>query len=97
MAYTADSIPSDHGEFSGGPGMIDPEVRKDREGLEPYQRLWEIYATNPAPADVARGAGSPGTVEFETALEERAAAIEIEQDPELVHVPRVQLIMEDEV
>lgn len=54
MAYTKDSIPNDHSEFGGGPGMIDPEARKDR-ALEPYQELWEIHATNPASASATAG------------------------------------------
>lgn len=96
MAYTADSIPSDHGEFSGGPGLIDPELRKDRV-LTPEQRLLEMYATNPAPPGAARGAGTltPGTLEYETSLKERAAAIALENDPATTPVPRVVIAYED--
>lgn len=43
-------IPRDHSEFGGGPGMIDPQRRKDRV-LEPHEELWEMYATNPAAPD----------------------------------------------
>lgn len=38
--------PADHSEFGGGPGLIDPESRKDRT-IEGHQELWEIYASNP--------------------------------------------------
>lgn len=38
--------PAGHTEFGGGPGLVDPERRKDR-ALEPHEELWEIYATNP--------------------------------------------------
>ena len=48
MPYSKDSIPRDHTEFGGGPGLIDPVVREDR-ALEPHQEPWEVYATNPAP------------------------------------------------
>lgn len=43
-------VPKGHSEFGGGPGMIDPVVRKDR-ALEDHQQLWELYATDPAKAD----------------------------------------------
>ena len=55
MAYTRDTIPKSHGEFSGGPGLIDPEVRKDRVALTNEDRLREMYATNPDPPEVAHG------------------------------------------
>ena len=54
MAYTASSIPADHSEFGGGPGMIDPQRRADRV-LEPHEELWEIKATNPASASATAG------------------------------------------
>ncbi len=100
MPYTRDSIPNDHGEFSGGPGLIDPVLRADRV-LSAEDRLREIYATNPAPPEkAALGAGSarvsePGTVEAETALALRAAQIELENNPETTPVPRVQFVAED--
>lgn len=59
MAYTGGSRPRDHTQFGGGPGLIDPERRKDRVvGQEATatgygnmgEELWEIYATNPAQA-----------------------------------------------
>lgn len=42
-------VPTGHTEFGGGPGMIDPQRRKDRvfEGEDGAQELWEIYATVP--------------------------------------------------
>jgi hypothetical protein len=49
MAYTGASIPEDHTEFGGGPGLVDPQLRKDRVfDSQPYAELWEVYATNPA-------------------------------------------------
>lgn len=50
MAYSAGNIPADHTEFGGGPGLIDPQRRKDRV-LEPHEEIWEIKATNPSVAD----------------------------------------------
>lgn len=38
--------PKDHSEFGGGPGLIDPESRKDRN-LTNEEQLLEIYASNP--------------------------------------------------
>jgi hypothetical protein len=73
MAYSRETIPSNHTEFGGGPGLIDPEKRKDRELLG-YERLWEIYATDPTPPEFAHG----------TTDEEIAAAkarIERDNDP----------------
>lgn len=61
MAYSASSIPSDHGEFSGGPGMIDPERRADRV-LEPHEELWEAYATNPASTEDPQEVPVPRTL-----------------------------------
>jgi len=58
MSYT--KAPKNHGEFSGGPGLVDPEQRKDRNigpATGPLvdervgEELLEIYATNPAIAD----------------------------------------------
>lgn len=46
MPYTNGTIPPDHSEFGGGPGLIDPVLRKDRV-LEGHQALLEIYATDP--------------------------------------------------
>lgn len=56
MPRAGSSLPSDHTEFGGGPGMIDPVRRADRvigqqagpvvQGVG--EELWEIYATNPA-------------------------------------------------
>jgi len=54
MAYTASSIPNDHSEFGGGPGMIDPQRRADRV-LEGHEELWEIHMTNPAAASALAG------------------------------------------
>lgn len=65
MAYSGSSIPADHSEFGGGPGMIDPQRRADRV-LEPHEELWEIHMTNPASASAAAGevdAQAAGTVE----------------------------------
>lgn len=39
--------PTDHSEFGGGPGLIDPVLRSDRL-LEGHQELLEIYATDPS-------------------------------------------------
>lgn len=44
MAYR--KAPKGHTEFGGGPGLIDPEARKDRN-LTPEEQLMEIYASNP--------------------------------------------------
>lgn len=38
------NIPKDHGEFSGGPGVIDPVLRGDRL-VTAEDELREIYAT----------------------------------------------------
>lgn len=38
--------PVDHTEFGGGPGLIDPVLRQDRNITGP-QALMEIYATDP--------------------------------------------------
>lgn len=53
MART--TVPPDHSEFGGGPGLIDPEVRKGRVGMTTEQELLEIYATDPGapPGDPA--------------------------------------------
>lgn len=40
-------VPDDHSEFGGGPGLIDPVLRKDRN-VTPEQELLEIYATDPS-------------------------------------------------
>jgi len=101
MPYTRESIPDDHTEFGGGPGLIDPVLRADRV-LSPEEQRMEIMFTNPAPPDTASlGAGSagalePGTAEAELALNLRAQAIELENDPQTTPVPRVQFVVEDE-
>lgn len=101
MAYTRDSVPSDHTEFGGGPGLIDPELRKDRV-LTAEQIRMEMMFTNPAPPEAAAlraesaGVYEPGTFAAEEALKLRAAQIELENDPETTPVPRVQLLLEDE-
>lgn len=101
MPYTKDSIPPDHTEFGGGPGLIDPVLRADRVLTAEQQRM-EIMFTNPAPPDTAAlGAGSagayePNTIEAQSALDLRAAQIALENDPQTTPVPRVQLIVEDE-
>lgn len=101
MPYSRDSIPDDHTEFGGGPGLIDPELRKDRVLSAEDQRM-EIMFTNPAPPDsAALGAGSagvyePGTATAEEALALRAAQIQAENAPELTPVPRIQFALEDE-
>ena len=97
MAYTKDSIPKGHGEFSGGPGLIDPELRKDRVLTAEDQRM-EIMFTNPAPPEAARGAGGmdPNSVEYETSMALRAAEIQLENDPATTPVPRVQVVYEDD-
>lgn len=61
MAYSGQSIPRDHSEFGGGPGMIDPQRRADRV-LDPHEEGWEIKATNPA-SESASATGS-GTEEL---------------------------------
>jgi hypothetical protein len=48
MAYN--KAPVGHTEFGGGPGLIDPEARKDRN-LTGEQQLMEIYATDPGRAE----------------------------------------------
>jgi len=42
--------PSDHTEFGGGPGLIDPVSRTDRN-VSARDSLLEIYATNPNDPD----------------------------------------------
>lgn len=69
MPYSKSNVPSNHSEFSGGPGMIDPVVREDRT-LETHQQLWELYATNPASPDES----NPGVAEGYTD-EDRAAGV----------------------
>lgn len=44
MAYR--KAPKGHTEFGGGPGLIDPESRKDRN-LTNEEQLLEMYASNP--------------------------------------------------
>lgn len=80
MPYSKDSIPSNHTEFGGGPGMIDPQRRKDRV-LLPHEQLWEIYATEPAPPSVAHGAN-------DIEIAQRAAEIEVQNDPETATMER---------
>jgi hypothetical protein len=41
MAY--EDVPKGHTEFGGGPGMVDPERRKDR-AVTPEEELRELYA-----------------------------------------------------
>ena len=57
MAYN--KAPADHTEFGGGPGLIDPQRRKDRV-LEGHEELWEIYATDPSDPQ-----SDPATVSLE--------------------------------
>lgn len=45
MPYS--KAPKDHTEFGGGPGLIDPVLRADRN-LTPEEELLEIYHSNPA-------------------------------------------------
>lgn len=61
MAYSGASIPKDHSEFGGGPGMIDPERRADRV-LEPHEELWEIKATNPGATEDPQEVPVPRTL-----------------------------------
>jgi hypothetical protein len=68
MPYTKDSIPPDHTEFGGGPGLIDPVLRADRL-LTPEQELIEIYATNPS-AGAQAGGSTPEEIEANKALGE---------------------------
>jgi len=82
MAYTKDSIPPGHTEFGGGPGLIDPENRKDRN-LTNEERLMELYATTTYPPGVAHG-----VTDEERAA--RAAEIELENNPETAPVGRVR-------
>lgn len=42
--------PKDHSEFGGGPGIIDPVLRADRN-ISAEESLIEIYATHPNRAD----------------------------------------------
>jgi hypothetical protein len=44
---------SGKGEFSGGPGMVQPEQIGDEDS---QQQVWELYATNPS--GLAAGDGS---------------------------------------
>jgi hypothetical protein len=95
MAYTASSIPKNHGEFSGGPGLIDPETRKDREGLTVDEQRMEVMFTNPDPPGTAALGGYAGPltlndVEAEAAFARRRKEIELENDPETVPIPRIQ-------
>jgi hypothetical protein len=46
--------PAGHTEFGGGPGLIDPEARKDR-ALTAEESLMEIYATRPDSQQGAAG------------------------------------------
>lgn len=39
-------VPADHSEFGGGPGLIDPVLRKDRL-LSPEQERMELMFTRP--------------------------------------------------
>lgn len=50
MPYTPNSIPQDHTEFGGGPGLIDPLLRQERV-VTAEDELREIYATNPHAAE----------------------------------------------
>ena len=43
-------VPAGHTEFGGGPGLIDPERRKDR-AVTAAEELMELYATNPMDAE----------------------------------------------
>lgn len=56
MAY--DEVEKGHTEYGGGPGMIDPEVRKDR-ALSSAEEVREIYAL-----DNRRDDESPEEVEI---------------------------------
>lgn len=80
MPYSRESIPRDHTEFGGGPGMIDPVLRTDRV-LEPYQELWEIYATDPT-----GGEGAIGSTPEEIAA--KKAESELRSKPENAIVER---------
>jgi hypothetical protein len=88
MAYTKDSIPRNHTEFGGGPGLIDPEQRKDRVFTEPHMQLWEVYATNPAPASAAVAPPGLTQAQAELAMEQRAAEIALENEPETAPLER---------
>lgn len=55
MPYSKETIPPNHTEFGGGPGMIDPVMRADRN-LRPEEELWEIYATDQSGGVAAQGA-----------------------------------------
>lgn len=95
MAYTADSIPKDHGEFSGGGGLIDPELRKDRVALSNDDLRMEIMFSNPDPPGTAALGGYAGPltlndVEAEQAFARRRKGIELENNPETVPLPRMQ-------
>ena len=88
MSYSKDSIPSGHSEFGGGEGLLDSEHRKDRELLG-HEFVWELYAVNPnVPGDAHAPSSLPGAgLEAERARAERAAAMALEQDPEITPIP----------
>lgn len=88
MAYNRDSIPLSHTEFGGGPGLIDPEQRKDRVFTELHMQLWETYATNPAPPGVAVAPPGLTQAQAELAMEQRAAEIALENEPETAPLER---------
>ena len=66
MAYTKDTVPSDHSEFGGGPGLIDAEVRKDRD-ITATEGLMEIYATDTTSQGRPVGSTEPVFLEPATA------------------------------
>lgn len=80
MPYSRESIPKSHTEFGGGPGLIDPVLRADRN-LTPEQELMEIYATNPS-----GGQGATGATPEEMAA--NAAEGELRSHPENAIVER---------
>ncbi len=50
MSYS--KAPSGHTEFGGGPGLIDPELRKDRN-LTAEEEMMEMKLSNPNDANTA--------------------------------------------
>jgi hypothetical protein len=82
--------PDDHSEFGGGPGLIDPVLRKDRL-LTNEQQLMEIYATETAPSGAnleAVGAGDLRGVAREAALAAERARLEKLAVPETAEIER---------
>lgn len=87
MPYSRDSIPTNHSEFGGGAGPIDPVLRDDRV-LTPEQELMEIYATNPASPGDAYAPPIGGVAPTEEQLAAAVGRVERENDPATADVER---------